>query len=168
MSIQRVAVIGTGTMGRALSKGMIREGVVACDQVHGTVKHAREAQKVSGLVDFEVGTDNCEAARGAEIILLCTKPKQVASVVAELSEGGALSHGPLIVSIAAGVSTRDLEQAAAEPVRVIRAMPNTPCLIGEGMVVLSPGSQASDEDMDVAETLFRPLARVARLDEEHM
>jgi len=168
VSIESVAIIGTGTMGRALGMGLVREGVVPADNVRGTVKHDREADTVNELVEFPVGIDNILAAANADVILLCTKPKQAADVVSELAQGGAFSHGPLLVSIAAGVSTSELEWAAGEPIRVVRAMPNTPCLIGQGMVVLSRGSHASDEDVDTAESLFRPLARTTRLDEEHM
>ncbi len=169
MSIQKVAIIGTGTMGQALGRGMIREGVVDADQVCGTVKHEREAEGVRQHVEFSVGVDNPEAVAGADVVLLCTKPKQAAEVVAELAAAGSLAHGPLLVSIAAGVPTSALEAAAGTvPVRIVRAMPNTPCLIGHGMVVLSRGSHASETDLDLATSLFEPLARVTRLDEEHM
>ena len=169
MSIEKVAIIGTGTMGQALGRGMIREGVVDSSQVSGTVKHEREAASVRDQVEFEIGIDNVLAVAGADVILLCTKPRQAPEVVEQLAQAGALSHGPLLVSIAAGVSTSQLEWAAGEcPVRVVRAMPNTPCLIGQGMVVLSPGSQATEADLDTAKSMFEPLARVTKLDEEHM
>ncbi|HCP45257.1 MAG TPA: pyrroline-5-carboxylate reductase, partial [Deltaproteobacteria bacterium] len=72
------------------------------------------------------------------------------------------------VSIAAGVSTADLEEAGGEALRVVRAMPNTPCLVQEGMTVVCGGSRSSVDDLSTAESLFRPLGRVRRLDEEHM
>jgi pyrroline-5-carboxylate reductase len=148
---------------------MIREGVVSAAQVSGTVKHEREAVVAREAVEFGVGVDNVLAVAGADVVLLCTKPKQATQVVEELAQAGALDHGPLLVSIAAGVWTSQLEAAAGDSgLRVVRAMPNTPCLIGHGMVVLSPGSQASEADLDIAETMFRPLGRVTRLDEEHM
>ena len=168
MSSITVAVLGTGTMGRALGMGMLRAGVVPPEGITGTVKHAREADEVRTLVDFAVGTDNVAAVRGASVVLLCTKPQGAAPLLSELADAGALAHGPLVISIAAGVSTHALETAAGRPVRVVRAMPNTPCLIGEGMVVLSAGSQAREDDLAVAERIFAPLARVLRLDEEHM
>ena len=169
MSIEKVAIIGTGTMGQALGRGMIREGVVESGQISGTVKHEREAASVRDQVEFEIGIDNVLAVAGADVILLCTKPRQAPEVVEQLAQAGALSHGPLLVSIAAGVSTAQLEWAAGDfPVRVVRAMPNTPCLIGQGMVVLSPGNQATEADLDTAKSMFEPLARVLKLDEEHM
>ncbi len=168
MSSLTVAVLGTGTMGRALGMGIVEAGVVGKDAVAGTVKHAREAEEVRGLVSFEVGTDNVAAAAGASVLLLCTKPHVAAQVLSDLDDAGGLDHDPLVISIAAGVSTGALQAAVGRPLRVIRAMPNTPCLIGEGMVVLSGGAHATDDDLGLAERLFAPLARVLRLDEEHM
>ncbi len=168
----KVAIIGTGTMGQALGRGLLEAGVVEPGEVQCTVRHARRVEELRGNLPFAVGTDNAAAARGAEVILLCTKPKTAAGVLSELADAGALDHSPLVISIAAGVSTRTLGEAArasgAPDLRIVRAMPNTPCLVQEGMTVLSPGEQANPKDLDRAETLFRPLGRVRRLDEEHM
>lgn len=164
-----VAVLGTGTMGRALGAGLLREGVVTGTSIRGTVRHPARARELRGQVDFPVGTNNVEAAREADVLLLCTKPHSASTVVAELADGGALDHDPLLISIAAGVSTQALQAAAGlHTLRVVRAMPNTPCVIGAGMVVISRGLHASDADLDVAQRIFEPLALVRRLDEEHM
>jgi pyrroline-5-carboxylate reductase len=168
MSQLTVAILGTGMMGRALGEGLLRSGVVDVAHVRGTVKTEREAEEVREAVAFPVGTDNVEAARGADLLLLCTKPRHAAAVVRDLAEAGALEHGPLLISIAAGVPTAHLEQAGGDALRVVRAMPNTPCLVGEGMAVLTPGAHAGEAELDLAEQIFRPLARVIRLDEEHM
>lgn len=168
MSIERVAIVGTGTMGRALGRGLIQAGVLSADRVQGTVKHPASAETAAEQVPFAVGTDNAAAVQGADVVLLCTKPRHTTAVLEELQAAGALTHSPLVISIAAGVSTTDLQASGGADLRVIRAMPNTPCLIGQGMVVLSGGARASSEDLDRAETIFSPLARVLRLDEEHM
>ena len=74
----------------------------------------------------------------------------------------------VLISIAAGVSTAQLEAAAGRELRVVRAMPNTPCLVAKGMSVISAGRFANAGDLDVAEAVLSPLGRVRRLDEEHM
>ncbi len=165
---RRVAILGTGTMGRALGQGLLRAGVVTPDRLSGTVKDEREATEVRPLVPFPVHTDNAAAARQADVVLLCTKPRHAPTVVADLASAGALDHDPLVISIAAGIATATLEQASGRALRVIRAMPNTPCLVGEGMVVLARGARAGASDLEVAETFFAPLGRVRPLDEEHM
>lgn len=165
---KRIAILGVGTMGRAIGMGLLRSGEAVAADLVGTVRHAENAARRAAEVGFEVGSDSARAARGADVVLVCTKPHGVAGVLGELAAAGALEERPLVVSIAAGVTTAALELAAGRELPVVRAMPNTPCLIGEGMTVLSAGHFASDEHLDLAERLFRPLGRVTRLDEEHM
>lgn len=166
-----IAILGTGTMGRAIGEGLCRSGEVRPGHLCGTVRHAARAEELAPQLPFPVGTDNPAAARGADVVLLCTKPHKIGALVQELAGAGALEHRPLLVSIAAGVSTTAIEgfaEAASGEVRVVRAMPNTPCLIGEGMTVLSAGSHAGEEELAISEALFEPLGRTLRLDEEHM
>jgi len=166
--MSKVAILGTGTMGRALGRGLLQSGVVDASHLVGTVKHEREVEDAENAAGFPVGTDNAGAVRDADVILLCTKPRAALPLVQSLAESGSLAHGPLLVSIAAGVSTGALEEAAAGQLRVARAMPNTPCLVQEGMTVVCGGSLTTADDLATAESLFRPLGRVRRLDEEHM
>ncbi|MCO4769482.1 MAG: pyrroline-5-carboxylate reductase [Deltaproteobacteria bacterium] len=163
-----VAILGTGTMGRALGTGLVNAGVIAADRVRGTVRHEAERDRIAGDVDFSVGTDNVAATRGAAVVLLCTKPKTGAGLLKELADAGALDHEPLIISICAGVSTGALEEACAHKARIVRAMPNTPCQIGEGMTVVAGGNRATDEDIETALQIFHTLGRALVLDEEHM
>jgi pyrroline-5-carboxylate reductase len=165
---KKVAILGTGTMGRAIAQGMLNAEVVDVAHLIGTVRTAREATDVAARVPFPVTTDNVAATRGADVLLVCTKPKHVAPLLADLAAEGALDGQPLIVCIAAGVRIESIEAAAGPTARVVRAMPNTPCVIGEGMIVLSPGTHTGESDLDLAESIFRPLGRVLRLDEEHM
>ncbi len=165
---QKIAILGLGTMGRALSRGLLEAGAVLPENLVGTVCHAASATGLSEEFEFPVGTCNVEAARKAELILLCVKPKQSCAVLAELRDAGVLNETQLILSIAAGVRTTQLEQAAGAGVRVVRAMPNTPCLIRQGMSVVSPGKHASQADLDTAIATLGPLGRALALDEEHM
>ncbi len=165
---RRVAILGTGTMGRALGMGLVSSGTVAPSAITGTVKHAAELEASRGLVSFDLSLDNAGAVAGADVVLLCTKPRSARGVLAELAEAGALDHDPLLISICAGVSTAALQSACGDKARVVRAMPNTPCQIGEGMTVVAPGLRATTEDLETALTIFRPLGRALQLDEEHM
>jgi pyrroline-5-carboxylate reductase len=155
-------------MGRTLARGLLAEGAVTPEALRATVGHAERVAELTGELGFPVSFGNVEAARDADAVILCVKPKVARAVMEELGRGGALDHQPLVVSIAAGVRTGALEEAAGQPVRVVRAMPNTPCRIGEGMSVVSGGELATADDLAVAEAVLRPLGRVLRLDEEHM
>jgi pyrroline-5-carboxylate reductase len=166
---RKLAILGLGTMGQALARGLMQgDGLSQPGAIRGTVKHAEKTAALAAECEFDVGTDNAEAARSSDVLLLCTKPKSAAAVMAQLAESGALDHNPLVISVAAGVSTATLEAAAGRSLPVVRAMPNTPCRINQGMTVLSAGAHAGPEDLATAEAIVSPLGRVVRLDEEHM
>lgn len=167
----KVAVLGLGTMGRMLARGLT--GRMAAAQLRGTVRRPERVAQLAEELGIEVGTDNADAARSASVVLVSVKPRALRGLVAELAGAGALDHDPLVVSIAAGVRTGAIERAAADagaahPLRVVRAMPNTPCVVGEGMVVVSRGAHAHAADGQTASALFQPLGRVMELDEHHL
>jgi pyrroline-5-carboxylate reductase len=165
---KRLAIIGMGTMGQALSRGMLAKGAISREAITGSVRHAETAAEREADFGFKVSTDNATIARNADVILLCVKPGGAVEAVAGLAAAGALDHDPLLVSIVAGVRTRALEEAAGRELAVVRAMPNTPCLVGHGMSVISPGRHAGDAHLEVADAVLNSLGRVLRLDEEHM
>lgn len=165
-----IAILGFGTMGRAIAARLLHAGLIQADALRCTARHDPPPGS-EALPSIAVGADNVDAARGARVILLCTKPKTVVDVVSELGRAGVFDDDPLVISIAAGVSTRMIEDAAgthAAPPRVVRAMPNTPARIGQGMTVLAPGRAATGADLATARELFAVLGRVVVLDEEHM
>lgn len=167
-SVERIGVIGMGTMGRAIALGLVRAGQASAETLRGTVRHPERAEELQRSLGIAVGVDNVALARSSDVLLLCTKPHVVGSVLSQLWEAGALEHRPLLVSIAAGVSTEALERGAGAGARVVRAMPNTPSLVGSGMCVVAAGVHAGEAELERAERLFAPLGRVRRLDEEHM
>jgi pyrroline-5-carboxylate reductase len=165
---QTIAVLGLGTLGRALVAGLLERGGLAPERVRATVRRAEIARSAARDLGISVGTDNAEAVAGADVVLVCTKPKGVAAALREATAGGKLASTARVVSVAAGVTTASIEAELPPGQRVVRAMPNTPCLIGEGMTVVCPGSMAGPEDSRLAMDLFRPLGRVLELDEEHI
>lgn len=168
LSDKRFAIIGSGTMGRTIAAGLLRSGKVRPDQLHATARTRASAEKLFEELGIACSTDNAEAARSADIVLLCVKPKDIAKAAESLREKGALGAFPLVVSIAAGISTSFLEPLLGEGVPVLRAMPNTPCFIGKGMTVVSKGSRATDAHVALAREIFTPLGRFTELDEKHM
>jgi pyrroline-5-carboxylate reductase len=164
---KRLAVLGLGTMGRTLVRGLIEAGHDP-QRIIGMARRPEAAEEAAAQLGIEVLLDNAAAAAQVDVILLCVKPKQLGELLRELAAEDALTHDPLLVSIAAGVSTASIEATAQRALPVVRAMPNTPCRMGQGMTVLSAGTDAGIEHLDHAEQLFSPLGRVMRLDEEHM
>jgi pyrroline-5-carboxylate reductase len=165
---KRIAILGSGTMGRALAGGLLRSGKVKPGHLAGTARTRTTAERFAADLGVSCTTDNAEAARGADIVVLCVKPKDVQKIVAGLRSKGALETRPLLISIAAGISTAFIEEAAGAEVPVVRAMPNTPCFIGKGMTVVCKGTHATDEHSAVALDIFSTMGRVLELEEKHM
>jgi len=131
----RVAVLGAGKMGGILLQAFLKQNLFAPDQIHATVGHAEKAIALSVQWGVDVSTDNLEAVRHADLILVGVKPFQVPDLIAEIRP--ALSPSKTIVSFAASVKTRAIEEASGLEIAVIRAMPNTPSALGAGAAGLS-------------------------------
>ena len=163
-----IAILGFGTMGKALAGGLLKSGVATRETLRVGVRRPHP----QGLQPKDDGLGlatlpNVDAARAASTLVLCVKPRDVEALMTRLREAGALDHHPLVICIAAGMSTARLAaQAAGCP--VVRAMPNTPCDISKGVTVLARGPGAEDHHLAFANLLFTSLGSVLELEEKHM
>jgi pyrroline-5-carboxylate reductase len=156
-----VGILGYGTLGRAIAAGLhVHDGV---DSVVATSRRGFEPGSDARV---EAPADNLELARRAGVILLCVKPFQAEGVLTPIA--AALRPDQLIISCAASVSTAQVRAWTGERVPVIRAMPNMPCRIREGMTVLAAGSGTTAAHMALAESLFATLGLTATIDERLM
>jgi len=163
-----LGIVGAGNMAEAIARSVIRAGVIRKEEmVAADVSGARREifQKQIGVRAVE---RNEEAVREAKMILLSVKPQQMREVLGGI--GGVISGEVLIISIAAGISSGFIEKnlGGGKSWRVIRAMPNTPMLMGKGMVALAKGKNASEEDLVSARRIFEAGATVLELDESKM
>jgi pyrroline-5-carboxylate reductase len=161
-----VAVLGAGKIGGILLQAFLKQNLFAPEQIHATVAHAERAVALSTQWGVDVGTDNLEAARKSELILLGVKPLQVPELIAQIKP--ALTTEKTIVSFAASVKTSAIEEAAGIGIGVIRAMPNTPSALGAGAAGLCKGRFVRPEQMELAERIFATVGRVVVVDEKHM
>jgi len=162
-----IAILGAGTMGQAILGGLVAHGHPK-GRLRATTRTRATADALARERGVRTGTDNVAAASGADVLVLCLKPMNVLPVCRALRSAKALKRGSLVLSIAAGVKTEAIAEGLGEGVPIIRAMPNTPCAIGRGMIVLSRGPHASDAHVALALKLFAPLGRVVELEEKHM
>lgn len=162
----RVAILGTGKMGGILLQAFLKNNLVASDQIFATVHHPDRAQALSAQFGVEVTTDNLAAARQADVILLGVKPVQVPGVIEQIKP--ALSAKKLVLSFAASVRTRSIEDGAGCELGVIRAMPNTPAMLAAGVTALCAGRFVAAEQMAVAQKIFHTVGRTVVVDEKHM
>ena len=172
LSDKKLTVLGAGKLGAILLRAYLKQGLFLSDRVKATVKHAEKATTLATELGIAVTTDNCEAVKGADIVLLTIKPQTVAEVLQEIAPE--IGADTLIVSVAASVPARFVEQQLAaatsgkREVAVVRAMPNTPAAVDCGMTAICGGTHASSHHLDVARTMFDAVGRTIVLDEKHM
>jgi len=162
----RVAVLGTGKMGGILLQAFLKQNLFPPSQIHATVAHSERAVALSSQWGVDVSTDNLEAARQSDLILLGVKPFQVPDLIAKIKP--ALTPKKTLVSFAASVKTGAIEEAAGMEIPVIRAMPNTPSALGAGIAALCSGRFVKPEQLELAQRIFETVGRTVIVDEKHM
>jgi pyrroline-5-carboxylate reductase len=166
LSQLRVAVLGAGKMGGILLQAFLKQQILRPDQLLATVAHADRAAALSAQWGVAVSTDNPAVVNQADVILLGVKPFQVPDLIAEIKP--ALSPNKLLISFAASVRTSAIEQAAGMDIPVIRAMPNTPSMLGAGISALCRGKYVTESQMAIATRIFETVGRTVIVDEKHM
>jgi pyrroline-5-carboxylate reductase len=162
----RIAVLGAGKMGGILIQAFLRRGLFPHEHVVATVAHEARAQVLTKQFGISVTTDNLKAAEAADVILLGVKPQQMGDVVRGIAP--ALRPGKLLISFAASVKTAAIEEAASCQLAVIRAMPNTPAMLGAGVTAICRGRFVADQQLALAEQIFATVGRTVVVDEKHM
>jgi len=164
----RLGVIGAGVMGTALLRGMLDARLFKPAQLRAAVGSAASKERLSKALPLEIECGYPEDWIGdTDVFLICTKPNRLIPILQPIAESPRLKKGALFISIAAGTRIRQLESVLPEH-PVIRAMPNTPCLVGAGMTVISPGKYANRQHMTIASKLFAAVGRCVELVERHM
>ncbi|MBS1118940.1 MAG: pyrroline-5-carboxylate reductase [Deltaproteobacteria bacterium] len=161
-----IGFVGAGNMAEALIRGLVRGGHVTPDRIIASGPRRERLDKLRATYGITVTTDNRELARTANLCVLSVKPQILDKVLGEI--GDQLRPGTLVISIAAGVDTATIEAAVADGVRVIRAMPNTPALVGAGATAIAAGLHASEADLATARAVFDAVGITVTLDEGHL
>ena len=161
-----VGVIGAGVMGQTLMKGLLSAGLLTRDQIWAADRSADTRDDVRLRLDVAVYDDYREALPCTDVILVCVKPAQVAGAMAAARAAGP-SPDILFISILAGVTTSQLEESLALPNPWVRAMPNTPCVVGEGMTVVCRGCDATSAHLELARRIFSAVGRCEVVDEQY-
>lgn len=162
----RLAVLGAGQLGETLIRGLLETGLTTPRDVVVTTAHRANARERARRWGVRAAAGNAAAVANADVVLLTVKPQQVVPVLREI--GPLLTPAQLLISAAASVSTAVIESHLTARVPVVRAMPNTPALVRQGMTVLAPGRHASERHLARAREMFDAVGRTRVLDERHM
>ena len=165
LSGKRVAVLGAGKMGGILLKALLEKGLLSPKSTFATVQHEERARVLAEKLGVSVGTDNLAAVRHADIIFVCVKPQAVQEVMEQIRPN--VTSKQLIISVAASVPTSQIEKVLGD-VAVVRAMPNTPCVLGCGMTAVCKGKFAEARHVETACALFNIVGKTVVVDEKHM
>jgi pyrroline-5-carboxylate reductase len=169
MENNKIAVIGAGSMGGAILSGLIAAGTAA-DSITASTATTQSAKALSdkfGIKSFALDASasaNSDAAENADVLLIAVKPAKVLETLEEIK--ASVKDGALVISVAAGVTTESMEQAIGSKASVIRAMPNTPSIVGHGVTGIAKGKSANDNQLALAKDLFETVGQVIVIDEE--
>ncbi len=163
MEGDRLAVIGGGRMGSAIVGGLLAAGAHKPGDVTVADTDAARREALSAELGVRCVAYASEAVTGARTVLLAVKPQVIDDVVVGLSSD--LAPEVLVVSIAAGVMCARLESLLPAQTAVVRVMPNTPALVGQGMAVISGGAAATPEQVEAVREMFASLGEAVVLDE---
>ena len=161
-----LGVVGAGVMGQTLIRGLLASGLASRDRLWAGDKNGATCESASQQLQIPVESEYQSRVPTSDLILMCVKPGDAPVVLAALRNAG-LRRETLLISILAGVSTDRIESLLGSENPVVRAMPNTPAIVGEGMTVVCRGRYASKTDLERARHVFEGVGKCVPVDEIH-
>ena len=165
-STRRVAILGGGKIGEALVSGLLSANWREPSEVVVTGRREERLAELAERYGVTVTTSNLEAVAGTPLVVIAVKPQDLEVLLGEI--GGVLGPEQTVLSIAAAIPTAAIERQLAPGVPVVRAMPNTPATVHEGIAGICPGAHAGDEHLEAAEEVLSHLGAVVRVPERSM
>jgi pyrroline-5-carboxylate reductase len=159
----KIAFLGAGNMAEALIRGLLRAKMATEAQVIATGRRQERLDELKARYGVQAMTDNVAATREADIVVLSVKPQAMDKLLTTVAP--ALDVHKLAISVAAGVPIAAIERRLGAGARIVRAMPNTPALVGAGATALAAGEHATADDLRLAAKLFQAVGTTTSLDE---
>jgi len=163
---RRLGVIGAGKMGSALIRGIVKAQIISPDKITASDADTGLLSILKKEIGIKTTPENSALVASSQIILLALKPDMIRPVLLELKSH--LTRDHLIVSIAAGIPIKAIEEITGTEGRIIRVMPNTPALIGEGAAAFSPGKKATKEDIEDVKAILEAVGIAVELPEKQL
>src|SRR2546428_9456904 len=163
---RKIAILGAGKIGESLLAGLLSSGWRKPGDIVVTGRREERLKELTERHSVEATLSNAEAVAGAGLVVIAVKPQDFDVLLGEV--GGLLTPEQTVLSVAAAIPTAQIEARLAAGVPVVRAMPNAPALVHEGMAGVCAGAHAGDEHLAVAEEVLSHLGAVARVPERYM
>nr|QNO48368.1 pyrroline-5-carboxylate reductase [Methanosarcinales archaeon ANME-2c ERB4] len=161
----KIGIIGTGRIGEALIRGVLAADLCQGDRIFASDVDEERLDALHSELGINTSTDNTDTIGNAETIILAIKPQIIASVLQSVKPQ---IEGVLVISVAAGVQIRAIEENLPAGARLIRVMPNIACTVGQAISAISTGSNATESDLETARTIFGSVGRVVTVPESMM
>ncbi|MGQ9576027.1 MAG: pyrroline-5-carboxylate reductase [Thermoguttaceae bacterium] len=165
----RIGFIGAGQMATALAQGLLKAGLVQPDRILASdpAPEARERfARTTGVKTSSITSDNLHLVADSDSVFIAVKPQQVAGVLSQIR--GYLGPDKLVISLAAGIRLAALAEGLGPQVRLVRVMPNTPCLVGQGACAYCLGERATAEDEQLVRQMLGAVGMVLAVEERLM
>lgn len=162
----KIGFIGLGNMARAIIGGMLREGIASREDILGSAKTQKTRDAVKKEYGIDVRSTNRAVAEGADVLILAVKPQFLEGVIAEI--GDMVGEETLVLSIAAGKTLSWLSDAFGRPLALVRCMPNTPALVGEGCTGVCVNDKVTEEQLSYSLRLMGSFGKAILVEERLM
>jgi pyrroline-5-carboxylate reductase len=162
----KVAILGAGKIGESLLSGLLSSGWRTPEEIIVTSRRAERVEELVERYGVRGTTSNVEAVPGADVIVVAIKPQDFDAVLGEI--GPVVSEGQTILSVAAAITTASIEARLPAGVPVVRAMPNAPSTVHEGIAGICAGAHSDEEHLALAEEVLSHLGAVVRVEERYM
>lgn len=162
----KIGFIGLGNMATAMIGGMLRNHIVMAEEMIGSDKTAENANKAAEAFQMSVGCDNRKTAEEADVLFLCVKPIFLPDVMEEIKS--VIRENTVIVSIVAGQSLEKLAEGLGPSKKIIRCMPNTPALVGEGCTAMCPNGNVGVQEKEYVLRLLSSFGTAVEVPERMM
>ena len=162
--MKKIGFIGAGNMGGAILGGILKSGIIDNEHIIASVKSEKSMEKVKNDYNVKVTKDSKDVVRNSDIIVVGVKPNVYDEILEEIKDE--IDNEKIIVTIAAGKTIASVERIIGQDKKIIRTMPNTPALVGEGMTSISPNKNINEEELNTVKELFDSLGKSQIVDEE--
>ena len=161
---KRIGFIGCGNMGKAMLGALVKSNTIDIDSIMVSTKSKDSADKIREEYGVSTTLVNSEVAKKSDILFLAVKPYLFEKVINEIKDS--ILQETIIVSIAAGITIDNIEKWFGKSIKVVRTMPNTPCLVGEGMSAVCPNGKISEEELKEVCYLYNLFGKYELLEEK--
>lgn len=161
---KKIGFIGCGNMGKAMLQGIINSEIMEKGDIIVSTRSIESKDNIEKVFNVKATLDNKEVVKNSNIIFFAIKPNMYKSVMEEVKEY--IDRDDIIISIAAGITIENIESFLSDNNKIIRTMPNTPALVGEGMTAICSNKNIEEKDLELCKNIFKSFGKYEIIEEK--